>query len=349
MESVARHRVDNEVLHTAVEPLLSEHFGKRCRIRRLRRRLSIYSSSYTIENLEIDLDRGRRLRLVMKDLSPASLLPAARQVRPYFLHAPLREIETYRKLLRSQDLGTPVYYGSVASPELERYWLFLERVQGPLLWQVGCMDTWRQAAQWLASLHSEFGAAIGPQNHPRLAHLLRYDERFLRLWPTRAEEFVRHRRIADCSDALRRFGRLADRYDGLVKRLLDLPMTVVHGEFYPSNVILREADGRRPICAIDWEMASIAPGLVDLAALTAGDWTEEQKRTLVAAYREALDAKTGQRPSMLELIEGVRCCQLHLCVQLLGWASDWSPPEQHARNWLREALGLAQTLGLLAT
>jgi aminoglycoside/choline kinase family phosphotransferase len=140
---------------------------------------------------------------------------------------------------------------------------------------------------------------------------------------------------------------LADHYDQLVKRLLDLPTTFIHGEFYPSNVILREGNNGRQICAIDWEMAAIAPGLVDLAALTAGDWTEDQRRTLSAAYRDALDLKKGRPPSMTDLMEGVRCCQLHLCIQLLGWASDWSPPEQHTHNWLREALHLGETLGML--
>jgi hypothetical protein len=30
----------------------------------------------------------------------------------------------------------------------------------------------------------------------------------------------------------------------------------------------------------------------------------------------------------------------------LGWASRWSPPPEHAQDWLGEALGLAEKLGL---
>src|SRR6266511_4312995 len=156
MEPQARHRVHIDELRTALEQVLSQYFGARRRVKKLRRRLSVYSSSYTIENLEVELDHGQRLRLVLKDLSPASLLLTAQQVRPHFLYEPRREIETYRKILHPQRLSTPICYGAIASPELERYWLFLERVSGPLLWQRGRMESWEQAARWLARLHTEF-------------------------------------------------------------------------------------------------------------------------------------------------------------------------------------------------
>jgi hypothetical protein len=33
-------------------------------------------------------------------------------------------------------------------------------------------------------------------------------------------------------------------------------------------------------------------------------------------------------------------------VQWLGWAAEWSPPPGQRQDWLAEALGLADTLGL---
>jgi hypothetical protein len=33
-------------------------------------------------------------------------------------------------------------------------------------------------------------------------------------------------------------------------------------------------------------------------------------------------------------------------VQWLGWSPDWSPPAEHAHDWLGEALHLADKLGL---
>ena len=35
-----------------------------------------------------------------------------------------------------------------------------------------------------------------------------------------------------------------------------------------------------------------------------------------------------------------------LAVQRLGWSDSWSPPEEHAHDWLAEALRAAERLGL---
>ena len=67
---------------------------------------------------------------------------------------------------------------------------------------------------------------------------------------------------------------------------------------------------------------------------------------MVAAYREACEPVKNWPPSLAELMEAVSWCQLHLAVQWLGWAAEWSPPEPQAQDWLREALRLAERLGL---
>src|SRR5262249_12836466 len=59
------------------------------------------------------------------------------------------------------------------------------------------------------------------------------------------------------------------------------------------------------ICPVDWEIAALGPGLIDLTALTAGNWTREQKTKLVAPYTEALEPCNGWPPSMPELMEAV--------------------------------------------
>ena len=120
---------------------------------------------------------------------------------------------------------------------------------------------------------------------------------------------------------------------------------MVHGEFYASNVIVRDGAAAEKICAIDWEVAGIGPGALDLAALTAGEWNDAEKLRFVAAYRGGLNS--SRAPSVVELLEAVELCQLHLSVQMLGWAEEWSPPEKHAQNWLREALRLAEKLGIV--
>jgi aminoglycoside phosphotransferase (APT) family kinase protein len=303
METTAHTRVSRDELQRELQPVLSLHFGAPRQIRSLRRRRSTYSSSYTIENLELELDHGRNLSLVFKDLSPASILEKAQEVRPRFLYRPQREIETYRAILNGERFGTPICYGAVERPGLERYWLFLERVEGPLLWQAGRIETWKRAARWIARLHSRFGLSNGGQTMAWPISLLRYDAEHLRCWAARAEHFLARRCGSIRADTHRRFRRLVDKYDVVVDRLLSLPRAFMHGEFYPSNVILRGNGHGKRVCPIDWEGAAIGPGLIDLAALSSGNWTAEERKMLVAAYREAVEPGHGWPPSLKEMLE----------------------------------------------
>jgi Ser/Thr protein kinase RdoA (MazF antagonist) len=329
MSHEARHRIHGDELRAALELALGQ------RVSGLRRRLSAYSSSYTVENLDVTTARGKKFRLVLKDVSPPSVLATAQQVRPHFLYHPAREIEVYQKILNPLRGGTAHCLGAVNSPHLERHWMFLERVDGRLLWQVGDLEKWDAAARWLA----EFQTRLHGKKLPVGEALLRYDENFFSVWIERAEKFLKQRRAAE----LRQFARLAKNYSRVVKRLLALPLAFIHGECYASNVIVRDGAAARKICAIDWELAGVGPAALDLATLTAGDWSAADRLRFVAAYRDGLRAP----PPLMELMTAVELCQLHLSVQMLGWAEDWSPPEKHAQNWLREALRLGAKHGFV--
>jgi hypothetical protein len=339
---IQRLNPTTEELSIVLSDLLSQHFQAPHRVTSLRRRVSNYSSSCIVENLEVELDQRIRLHLVLKDLSSDSLLATAQKVRPRFLYAPLREIAIYRDLLSHRRLGTPICYGTLATSTPERTWLFLERVNGPLLWQSGRIEHWMQAARWLARLHSE--CRIEDSALP--GHLLRYDARFYSLWLKRAEEFLRQKPCSMTTEARRKFARLTDHYDQVIQSLLALPLTFIHGEFYPSNIIVRRAQQEQPVCALDWELGAIAPGLIDLAALISGRWGEAEKNKMVAAYRESLNPTRGGPLSLADFTHAIICCQLHLAVQLLGWSASWSPPPDHAQNWLRIAAQLAERIGL---
>jgi hypothetical protein len=264
----------------------------------LARRSYEYGTSHPLEELEVELGDGRASRLLHKDLAQAP------RSRPDFLHDPAREIETYRRLLAPAGLGTAAFLGS------EGPHLFIEKVEGVELWQVGELETWRHVARWLRRMHD---ALPGGEED---TYLLRYDGDFFRLWLGRAERLAGD------------LGPVARIYDAVVERLVGLPQSVVHGDFYPSNVIVA---GER-VCPVDWELAGSGPSLLDLAALTSG-WPEDEQAAIVAAYgdvsREDLD-----------------CCRLHLAVRWLGWSEGWQPPREHARDWRAEALALAERLPL---
>ena len=288
----------------------------------LERRPYEYQTSYAIDALDVRLTDGREMHLLFKDLGAPS--ETALLAKPSFLSDPLREIEVYREVLAGRGLGTAECFGAVVDAERGRYWLFLEHVAGVELWQVGELATWREVARWLAGLHTTCAGV--EQNR-----LLHYDRALYETWLDRA--------LAGSAGAT--LQGLTGHYETVVRRLVDLPTTFIHGELYPSNVLVdARPDGTR-VCPIDWEMAAVGPGLLDLAALTAG-WSDDERERIVLAYHEALPSP----PPLDRFLEASECCRLHIALQWLGWAEDWSPPREHAQDWLAEALRAAVKLEL---
>jgi thiamine kinase-like enzyme len=326
-------------LREALERLLPDALGKPRRVIEVRRRPSGYRTSFGLEEVEVMFDEGEPLDLVLKDLAWHTLDAAGRTAKPEFLYDPLREIGVYRLLLAPAGLGTPRYYGSVVDAERNRYWLVVERVAGVELYQVGELERWERAARWLARMHSQFAAQV--ERHAGDAHLVRHDRAYYRRWVERARQYAgqeeRHRGDRPGIEWL------VTRYDGVVERLVALPVTVIHGEFYASNVLV--GDGGR-VAPVDWEVAAAGPGLVDLAALTTG-WDVPERGALERAYEDELRASGAPQVLPADPGEALNLCRLHLAVQWAGWAPPgWSPPAEHRRDWLGEALRLAEELRL---
>lgn len=335
--------VGDAELRQALEQTLNGHVGRRRQIAALDRRASPYGSSFALEELDVHLSDGTRLELMFKNVSPTALLERARGAKPAFLYHPMREIETYRTILARESLGTPTFHGAVVEPHLGRYWLFIEKAPGAPLWQVGDFDVWRRVARWLAELHARMEDHASVRANAQAAHVLRYDGDFYRGWLDRAQAVAKQRSHAAGRKAGRDLARLLERYERIVDRLLELPTTFIHGELYASNIMVQEADPVR-VCPVDWEMAAIGPGLIDLAALTSGQWSEEERRDLALAYASALPTGTGGRVEQDDFLNDLDCCRLHLAVQWLGWSADWTPPPEHTQDWLTEGMRAADTV-----
>lgn len=301
-------------------------------VRSITRRPWAFQTSCPLDQVDVGLADGRALPLLLKDLSPADRLPGARRVRPAFLYDPCREILVYRQLLAEAGTSTPAYVGSEADPATGRYWLLLERVAGIELYQVGDLAVWLNVARWLAAFHARHLAAPLP-DLARTAHLLVYNRAYYRSWSRRAVAFAPAANRA-C------LARLAERYEPVVERLSAAPPTVLHGELYASNVLIQ---GQR-VCPVDWETAAVGPGVLDLAALVAGGWRADERLALARAYHEALPVE--RREPIETLVEALEYARLHVAVQWLGWAADWTAPAEHAHDWLEEALRCAERLGL---
>jgi aminoglycoside phosphotransferase (APT) family kinase protein len=336
--TAAGARPKTSELRAALEVGLATPTGMPPQILRIMRRPSPYASSFALEELDVELDGAPTLRLIFKDLGWRRMPPGARHSKPAFLYDPMREISAYA-LIRAHGLaGPPGALVTAIDATTDRYWLLLDRIDGVPLSEVGDAEGWRLAARWLAGMHSRFaGEAEALCSAP---HFLRYDRAFFQAWIDRAVSFA-----AGSGPRRRAIDWLAARYDRVVDRLVALPPTFIHGEFYASNVLMRRYTGRAgPIAPIDWEMAGVGPPLIDVAALTAGQWNEEERLALAAAYHAALP--TELRSDWDELLTRIQLCRVHVAIQWLGWARTWSPPEAHAQDWIEEAVRIAEALDL---
>jgi hypothetical protein len=314
-------------VRAALEQILAEQ-GRP--IVALERSPHAYRQSAALEELRLTLDDGSQLDLVFKDLGDDAVAPEARGVKPAFLRDSRREIEVYRSLLAGCGLDTPALYGAVVDESRGRFWLFIEKVAGDPLWEVGEFALWEEAARTLRRIHEALGSVEPGVSVP----LIRYDGELYRRWFARAEAFAAGRERA----SLR---RIAACHEQVVERLLELPVSVIHGELFAANVVVARRDGRPRICVVDWETGSLGLPHLDLAALSAGSWGADERRALATAY---YDAATYPLPPPDTFFADVERCRLHLAVRLLGWAESWTPPPWQRQDWLGEALRLADAL-----
>lgn len=325
MRGAAAAAVADDELRRALEAAVVPALGGR-RIDAVTRRASLYHSSYPMEELTLALDDGSGLDLVFKDLSPTVMLEGARRVKPAFVLDPLREIAVYRSLLAPESLGTARLYGAVVDADRNRYWLFLEEVAGIELYQTGVDADWRAAAAWLGRAHRRLTGRL--PDAPRLP-LLDYGSALHRRWLRRAVRF------ADEADR-RRLRPVIDRFDAVSEAASAVPRVVVHGEYYAANVVVERDAGR--VCPVDWEMAGLGPGLLDLAALVAGTWDGDAVGAMAAAYVRAWAADAEPGPLQRVLPRALAACRVFMALRWLGWSTEWEAPPEHRHDWVEEAV-----------
>ena len=317
-----------------IEGLLAPHLPSGRRIVRVTRTPSPNRSSFLVDDVDVCLDDGVTWALVAKAVDWDALASEARRAKPAFLWDPERERATYEAILPLADLGTPRSFGAYTDASGIRY-LVLERVNGVPLWQCDGFDAWRNAAQWLARLHLSVSAERARRSSAG-AHLLVYTGTFYGQWMARARTFQ-----STCREEMR---SLTMRHDVVVRRLLELQTAFIHGEFYPSNVLVTPGDERTApmVRPVDWETAALGPALMDLACLLAGRWTDDERADIADVYFAELAAHRSPVPSRQQYLMDLDFCLVHLSIRNLGWSRDWVPPADRAHDWLGDALRLCE-------
>jgi hypothetical protein len=257
---------------------------------------------------------GAPQRWLLKDAGGPSARPGLG-----FLYQGRREVAAYRTLTDA-GLVLPRLIG--ADVRSDRCWLFLEVVEGTPLWQSGDAADWSCAAEWLAELHSL--APLGDDSA-----WLRYDSDFYGLWMERARRFAPAARLDELDAA----------HEYAISRLLEAPAVTVHGDYYPSNVLVRSPRGRG-VCPLDLELAGVGSAALDLAMLTAG-LPAHLTAVVIESYRARLHPGFARE----ELEELLLCARLHLAIRWLGWMPRHRPPAHQRFDWIAEAHTTAEALG----
>jgi len=167
-----------------------------------------------------------------------------------------REAYVYRSLLDNPGSPHTVrYYGSHLGPD-GHHWLILEYLEHAerLTWMTNA-DFLCAAARWIGEFHASQQAGSNP---PSTMPLSAYDQNYYMDWIRRTRQYS-----SGLPPEFSWMGEVCDLAPVIVQRLLIAPHTVIHGEYYPKNIMVKDCQ----VYPVDWESAALAPGEIDLASL----------------------------------------------------------------------------------
>ena len=177
----------------------------------------------------------------------------------------------YRHALEPAQLGTPRLLGVHDERAEGRTWLVIEYLDTAerVAWHSAAVAP---AASWIGRFHATMKRRV---EAPELAFLRRYDEGYFAGWVARAERLV----PAAWKRRFPWWPRLCEGFGACAELLLGAPVTVIHGEYYPKNVLWVGG----AVQPVDWESAAVGAGEIDLASLTEG-WPEELVSECIERY-----------------------------------------------------------------
>jgi hypothetical protein len=185
------------------------------------------------------------------------------------------EASVHRELLQPLGICTPALYhveGDVTGDEVWLIFEYLEDKTGVSRTQEpGAMGL---AARWIGEFHAACTERLRTAAMP---YLKAYSEDYYVGWAERTLQYLAHHQLN-----VPWLAPLRTRFGEAVAVLLAESPTVIHGEYYPDNILYR--GGR--IYPVDWESAALAAGVIDLASLTER-WPDEIVRECSHEYQAA--------------------------------------------------------------
>lgn len=301
----------------------------------VRRRTNPYTSTYPSEVVTCRLVRaepaGERVTVESVRLLCKYETASADDAGPGDARGLAYEAFVNRQVAAPSGLTLPRLYGAHRDESTGATWLVFSFIDALRLSKSPWPASLEAAAAWIGRFHAYWDERIGD---PSLAVLPRFDAAHYRDQLDRAFSF-----LGTSPPRLHpKTGWLIDRWTDIAAAvtdwLLSVRPTVIHGEFYPANILC--ADGA--ILPVDWESAAVAAGELDLATLTDA-WDATSIALAVGAYVVA-------RHPDGEVLPAGRLHAARLFVQLhwLAKGFDW----EDRREWwvLDEARRASIALGV---
>lgn len=232
------------------------------------------------------------------------------------------EARMYADVIGRLAADAPEYYGTHVDPG-GASWLFTEFVTGACRADEALDPAAAicAAARWAARFHH--AASL---DRERLPEIVTYHESYYTNWALRTEEFA-----GEWHEKAPWLRALSTWFcDVGVVQLLGGPLTLIHGEYTPHNVLVQQ--GRlRPV---DWESVALAAPEIDLASITE-QWSPEVCAAAETAYRD-------ERALDMDRLDAAR---VYWALRWLGHSEDWSRTDRAQRR-LDHLAPLARRLGV---
>jgi thiamine kinase-like enzyme len=319
--------MDEQVLKKYLEYKLSRRFARPTEIVGMQCEEFVRQTSFLAHIVTLRLDTGDVFKIFLKDYSKSRLLKDDLPLRRN------REYQVYRDLLSHTDLEVPMYCGAVWRPEIERFWLLIEYVEGTELRYLGFED-WIRAAAWLGGFQGAFVDRKEDLEASRF--LVHHDEDF---FLSKAETAVTAVSEFSLKQA-KRLARVLSGYDRIVNIMVSQPRTLVHGSFRPQNILLAHKGSSVRVYPVDWELAAYGAGLYDLSFIVDGFNPPKLDRMINAYCRQAEKRGINCLPRK-QFVYMINCFRLHKIIKSM---SD-SVKFRFSSNTVNKLVGMAEVVG----
>jgi thiamine kinase-like enzyme len=256
---------DKETLEYGISSVFRLNGYGRSVVRILDRQANVYKSTCPSEIVTCQFDDGSKLRLLCKY--------AVEYGYNTFSHrgGVAYEVEVYRDVLQPLQVSTPAFHGAHIDKTTGQTWLILDYLDKSI--RVNKEPaTMGLTARWIGQFHAANEKLMQSASIPTLNT---YDADYYIGWARRTSQFAGHwHQHFPWLDAL------CERFEELVNSLLAPKPTIIHGEYTPENILIRNGI----IYPVDWESAAIAVGEIDLAMLTDG-WDPETIQQCEIEYK----------------------------------------------------------------